>query len=119
LKQEKRLTFISAISLFVLMLAVIMSCLFFFHTEPHMPLFFCVIILSLAGLYIQAPISTPIKASTIIGCTPFFNPLTIPFSRLSHESAAFDRIIFLHDYQHACRLKSDNCQYNRRRAVRG
>ncbi|PIK30093.1 Na+/H+ antiporter NhaC [Bacillus siamensis] len=50
MKQEKRLTFISAIGLFVLMLAVIISCLFFFHTEPHMPLFFCVIILSLAGL---------------------------------------------------------------------
>jgi NhaC family Na+:H+ antiporter len=33
------------------MLGVIISCLFFLHTEPHIPLFLCVVLLSAAGLW--------------------------------------------------------------------
>ncbi|WP_024120752.1 Na+/H+ antiporter NhaC [Bacillus halotolerans] len=48
---QKKLTFPLAVGLFILMLGVIISCLFFLHTEPHIPLFLCVVLLSAAGLW--------------------------------------------------------------------
>ncbi|PRR88257.1 Na+/H+ antiporter NhaC [Bacillus atrophaeus] len=52
MNSQKRLTFPLAAGLFLFILAVIISCLFMFHTEPHMPLFLCILILSIAGLTI-------------------------------------------------------------------
>ncbi|MCY8978354.1 Na+/H+ antiporter NhaC [Bacillus halotolerans] len=48
---QKKLTFPLAVGLFILMLGVIISSLFFLHTEPHIPLFLCVVLLSAAGLW--------------------------------------------------------------------
>ncbi|MBL4964287.1 Na+/H+ antiporter NhaC [Bacillus halotolerans] len=48
---QKKLTFPLAVGLFIFMLGIIISCLFFLHTEPHIPLFLCVVLLSAAGLW--------------------------------------------------------------------
>ncbi|PNB43047.1 Na+/H+ antiporter NhaC, partial [Pseudomonas sp. GW456-E7] len=48
---QRKLTFPLAVGLFILMLGIIISCLFLFHTEPHIPLFLCVVMLSAAGLW--------------------------------------------------------------------
>ncbi|QHZ46065.1 MULTISPECIES: Na+/H+ antiporter NhaC [Bacillus] len=51
MSNEKRLSFSISALLFVVILAVIFTCLFVFHAEPHVPLLICVGFLAVVGMF--------------------------------------------------------------------
>ncbi|MFN2746880.1 Na+/H+ antiporter NhaC [Bacillus sp. z60-18] len=51
MSNEKRLSFSISALLFVVILAVIFTCLFVFHAEPHVPLLICVGFLAVVGVF--------------------------------------------------------------------